>query len=116
MLDSFLQAQKVSVRKSLQRNFRKYITFGEENNQLLMHQLQGLMRDSERYQQLMVRARDPLARAAGVQPVEVYVTDLKNKAKELNIHDLVPFYSSALFRNHGLSVDESRGVIVKSFP
>ena len=52
MLESFLQAQKVSVRKSLQRNFKKYITFGEEINQLLMHQLQGLVRLQEKYQRV----------------------------------------------------------------
>eukprot|EP01036_Dinobryon_divergens_P006243 gene6243-8283_t len=51
MLESFLQAQKVSVRRELGRAFRKYTTFGEEKNQLLMHQLQGLLRDSEKYQQ-----------------------------------------------------------------
>ena len=34
MLESFLQAQKVAVRKTLQRSFRKYISFGEETNQV----------------------------------------------------------------------------------
>lgn len=57
MLESFLQAQKVSVRNSLQRAFRKYITFGEENNQLLMHQLQGLIRDAEKYHQVRAQPR-----------------------------------------------------------
>ena len=52
MLESFLQAQKVSVRNSLQRAFRKYLTFGEEHNQLVMHQLQGLIRDAEKYHQV----------------------------------------------------------------
>lgn len=48
-----MQAQKVSVRKTLQRTFRKYITYGEESNQLLMYQLQSLMVDAEKYK--MVR-------------------------------------------------------------
>ena len=52
MLESFLQAQKISVRKELGRLFRRYTTFGEEKNQLLMHQLQGLLRDSQKYQQV----------------------------------------------------------------
>ncbi len=51
-LESFLQAQKVSVRKMLQKNFRKYITFGEEINQLLMHQLQGLVLKEQKYQKV----------------------------------------------------------------
>ena len=49
MLESFLQAQKVSVRKTLQRSFRKYVTYGEESNQLLMHQLQSLITEVEKY-------------------------------------------------------------------
>jgi len=117
MLESFLQAQKVSVRKSLQRNFRKYITYGEENNQLLMHILQGLVRDAERYQQIIKRpARsDAINPRSTVGNVEVFISDLMRKSRELNIHDLLPFFSSALFRNHGFSTDENRGVIVKSF-
>jgi DNA replication licensing factor MCM2 len=96
----------VSVRKTLQKNFRKYITFGEENNQLLMHQLQGLIRDAEKYQQLLGPTRGTAS------SIEVYISDLKTKAKELNIHDLTPFFNSSLFRNHGLTVDETRGVVV----
>lgn len=49
MLESFLQAQKISVRKSLQRGFRKYLTYGEASNQLLMHKLQGLVAEVEQY-------------------------------------------------------------------
>ena len=49
MLESFLQAQKVSVRKTLQRSFRRYVTYGEENNQLIMHQLQNLITEVEKY-------------------------------------------------------------------
>lgn len=49
MLESFLQSQKVSVRKSLQRGFRKYLTYGEASNQLLMHKLQGLIVEVDKY-------------------------------------------------------------------
>lgn len=49
MLESFLQSQKVSVRKSLQRSFQKYLTYGEASDQLLMHKLQGLIAEKEQY-------------------------------------------------------------------
>lgn len=49
VLESFIQAQKISVRKALYRSFQKYITHGEDNNVLLMHQLQGLILDVEKY-------------------------------------------------------------------
>lgn len=54
MLESFIQAQKVSVRRSLQKCFRKYITFGEEKNNLLMHELQQMIRTKENYQQVLL--------------------------------------------------------------
>lgn len=54
MLESFLQAQKVSVRKALQRSFRKYTSYGEESCYLLMHILQGLMTEAVQYQQVRV--------------------------------------------------------------
>jgi DNA replication licensing factor MCM2 len=48
VLESFLQAQKISVRKALQRSFRKYVTYGEDCNLLLMHQLQNLIAETEK--------------------------------------------------------------------
>ncbi len=75
VLESFLQAQKVSVRRTLQRAFRKYITYGEESNQLLMHQLQGLIVDAEKYKMVRVTTRkiifscfDNLSLAAHQEP------------------------------------------------
>ena len=107
MLESFLQAQKVSVRANLRRAFRKYLTFGEENNQLLMHALQGLVRDAEKYHQLRYNTT--------ADTVKVYVVDLENKAKSLNIFNMRDFYHSTLFVNHGFRYDEQDKVIIKSF-
>ena len=107
MLESFLQAQKVSVRKGLSRNFRKYITYGEENNQLLMQLLQSLIREQEKLHHL--------SHAGPTLPgnVEVFISDLERKAKDINIHDLNTFFHSTLFRNHGLSIDDNK--IIKIF-
>jgi hypothetical protein len=46
---------------------------------------------------------------------EVFINELENRAKDLNIFDLRPFYRSTIFRNHGLRVDERRQVIVKFY-
>ena len=106
MIKSFVQAQKVSVRKVLERSFRKYVTHGEESNQLLMHQLQTLITDSEKNKKL---------RGISTDSTEVFMHDLENKARELNVYDLQPFYRSALFRNHGLRLDDKRQLIVKQY-
>eukprot|EP01038_Epipyxis_sp_PR26KG_P005040 gene5040-7031_t len=106
MLESFLQAQKVAVRKGLQKNFKKYITYGEESNQLLMHQLQTLLVSAEKFK---------IARNNRSNTTEVFIYDLENRAKELNIFDLRPFFKSNTFKNHHLHVEEERGVIVKTY-
>lgn len=105
MLESFLQAQKVSVRRVLQRSFRKYITYGEETNQLLLHQLRSLVNDQEKYR--AVRGLDN----AGSIMVDMAL--FENKAKELNIFDLRTFYTSNIFRNNGFSFDTARRVIIR---
>jgi DNA replication licensing factor MCM2 len=102
MLDSFLAAQKVSVQKALERTFRKYKNFGEDNNQLIMHQLQRRVREAEGY---AVNVRGASAAA-----LEVYVSELLRDVGELGIYDLRPFYASRVFRNH-FRLDEQRGVI-----
>jgi DNA replication licensing factor MCM2 len=105
-LESFLQAQKISVRKAMQKNFRKYLTFGEDCNLLLMHQLQGLLLDVEKYK-VITKDNNPVT--------EVYIEALEARARELKIFDLRPFYQSAVFRNHGLQVDVERGVLRKVY-
>ena len=57
MLDSFSQAQKSSVRKTLQKCFRKYVVYGEEVNQLLMHQLQQLVLREEQYKKVRIQSK-----------------------------------------------------------
>jgi DNA replication licensing factor MCM2 len=105
MLESFLQAQKVSVRRALQHSFRKYITFGEESNQLLMHHLQALFRDAEKL--AMVKQRNN----GGEVAVHVYIEEFENRAKIMNIYDMRPFYASSVFRNHGMRLNSAKGLI-----
>ncbi|CAM9707302.1 unnamed protein product [Chrysoparadoxa australica] len=52
LLESFIQAQKFSVRRSLQRGFQKYLTQSSDFFDLLLHELQELIRIEQTYQQL----------------------------------------------------------------
>lgn len=49
MLESFIQAQKISVRRNLQHKLMKYITYGEDTNLLLLYQLQTMIIDVEKF-------------------------------------------------------------------
>jgi hypothetical protein len=46
---------------------------------------------------------------------EVFITDLENRARDLNIFDLTQFFNSALFKSFRLHVDRARGVIIKTY-
>ena len=109
MLESFLQAQKVAVRRTLQRSFRKYITYGEESNQLLMHQLRSLVV----YQQQDMLSRKKNIQEHKPQSTKVFLQDLEKRAKDINVYDLRPFLESSLFKSHGFRVDFREQVIVK---
>jgi DNA replication licensing factor MCM2 len=109
MLESFLQAQKVSVRRALQQAFRKYVTFGEESNQLLLHQLQALFRDAQRI--AAIQQKHSKANRGNV-PAHVFIEEFESRARIMNIYDMRPFYASSLFRTHGMRLDAVNGVIV----
>lgn len=48
-LESFIQAQKHSVMRSLRRSFQKYIIYKKDTNDLLLYLLQELVKDSRHY-------------------------------------------------------------------
>ena len=52
---------------------------------------------------------------AGLDTVHVPLEDLKNKAKELGIHDLSGFFRCKLFRRRGFQLDTAGKQIIKQF-
>ncbi len=107
LLQSFIQAQKFSVRRALEKGFRKYLHTGRDFNDLLMRELQRLVRQAQTFQQLKRRAH--------VDKITMDLEDLEAKGREFNIYDLTPFFESANFKRLGFSVDQAQGVIIKSF-
>jgi len=107
MLESFIQSQKYSVRRALQRGFRKYLVREGDYDEALLHALQGLVRDARDYQHM----RDNY----DLESLEVHCEDLAAKARELGIYNVESFYQSRPFRAHNFTVDRERGVIIKNF-
>ena len=107
MLESFLQAQKASVRTQLQRSFRKYIIFGEDTSLLLMHQLRTLVQEVERFKVYQRKERGH----ESIVPME----KLERRAKDINIYDLRPFYESKIFAKHNFSIDDRNKLIIKTY-
>ncbi|GAA5930534.1 hypothetical protein JCM1841_003160 [Sporobolomyces salmonicolor] len=103
---SFVSAQKSSIKKQLQKGFRKYLRVAKDNDEVLAFLLGNLIKDRVRY----------LTVKNGQQPdtVSIRVEELSRKAAEIDIHDVEPFFKSDLFvKVHRYS--RKGDSIVKSF-
>ncbi|KAF7376225.1 DNA helicase [Mycena sanguinolenta] len=102
---SFVSAQKMSIKKTLQRGFRKYLTQSKDHEELLAFLLGGLVKDKARLHQLQRHEQPEL--------VTVKLSELEGRAKGHDIFDIAPFLRSKLFSTNGYKVNE--GVIEKRF-
>ena len=81
LLTSFINAQKFSVRKSLERGFRKYLTRAGDLFHLLLHALRSLLREAQTYAALKAQQRGtPSSRMV----LKELIDDFEAKARELN--------------------------------
>ncbi|CAG10746.1 unnamed protein product, partial [Tetraodon nigroviridis] len=107
MLESFIDTQKFSVMRSMRKTFARYLAFRRDNNELLLFILKQLVAEQTAYQ----RSR------YGVQndTVEISEKDFKDKARQINIHNLTAFYDSDLFRSNKFSHDTKKKIILQQF-
>mmetsp|Transcript_26835 Transcript_26835/g.82531 ORF Transcript_26835/g.82531 Transcript_26835/m.82531 type:complete len:272 (-) Transcript_26835:243-1058(-) len=106
LLCSFVGAQKFSVRKSLERGFRKYLTRSGDFFHLLFHALRSLLREAQTYATL--RAQQRGIDLTGLV-LKVLKDDFEAKARELSYTgSLEEFYQSESFRQQGFSFDDQR--------
>jgi DNA replication licensing factor MCM2 len=112
MLESFLVAQKFSVRKSLRRSFGKFLVAEHEQHHLLLHLLQDMFRNEQMYQ--IIRMRQTGTSAADME-LEVPLDELEGKAQERRMYDLTAFLKSPAFNEAGYVLDQGRRVISREF-
>ncbi|KAH9822432.1 MCM2/3/5 family-domain-containing protein [Melampsora americana] len=116
-IHSFVNGQKMSVKKQLERGFRKYLRIKEDNDELIGFLLGQIVKEKLRYQMNKLRG---LVGADEVEPPEtivVKVSELEERAKEVEIYDIGPFLKSQLFKTNGYSYKQqgNEPVIVKDF-
>lgn len=112
MLESFIVAQKFSVRRSLRRNFTKFITNGQDRVHLLLHILHEMMRKEQMYQVIRLRQKNQAEDV--LESLEVPLDEFESKARERRIYDIKEFIQGENFREAGYFYDEGRGVITRS--
>ena len=106
MIKSFIGTQKHGVQKQLQKRFSRYTNYQRDYNHLLLDALRTLLRETLHYEQVMG------SRVAAEEPIRMRVRHLEDKARELGILDLQPFYDSELFRDNHFSMRAAEGCIL----
>ncbi|OQV23933.1 DNA replication licensing factor mcm2 [Hypsibius exemplaris] len=101
-LKSFVDAQKFSVKKNMERIFSRYLSYRRDNNELLLFMVRQLVQD----QRTFIRMRwlknmhkdiqKGLVHTDGWrdEPVEISIRDLEDKARRVNIVNLKHFFGS----------------------
>lgn len=112
MLQSFITAQKFSVRRQLRRGFAKFLSSGEDRAHLLLHILQGMMRNEQIYRTVRLRQRGRALDAMDM--LEVPLAEFEGKARERRIYDVTEFCNSEAFRDAGYILDNDRQMIIRS--
>lgn len=112
MLESFISAQKFSVRRSLRRSFAKFMSSGEDRVHLLLHILQDMMRNEAMYQTIRQRQ---LKEKDVPEVLEVPLEEFESRARDRRVYDVAEFCKGQAFEEAGYSLDMRRRVIVRNF-
>jgi len=106
MLESFIATQKFSIMRSMRKTFSRYLSFKRDNNELLLFVLKQLAQDQCSFQRNRYGVEQDI--------IEVAEKDLSDKARQINIHNLVPFFESELFRDNRFTHDSKRKLIIQN--
>merc|ERR1711983_505882 len=107
MLESFVDTQKFSVMKSMKRKFSKYLTFKRDNNELLPFILRQLASETATYMRNRYGTEQEV--------IEVPEKDLMEKARQISIQNLQPFFVSEMFKANNFKYDSGRKLIIQQF-
>lgn len=107
-VESFVSTQKISIKRTLERGFRKYLHHARDHDELLAFLLGGIVKDKMRFSAF----RQP---QTGPTLVSVPLTELEARAKGVDVYDVRPFLLSRVFRTNGYVWNERQGTITKQF-
>ncbi|KAJ3020773.1 MCM DNA helicase complex subunit [Thoreauomyces humboldtii] len=87
---SFISSQKYSVKRQMEKAFDKYLSKDRDFFELLHHILSDLVTEHIRFSYYQ---RDEMP-----EEVSIDLEELKLRARQINIHDLKPYFASRLFK------------------
>ncbi|KAJ1674924.1 MCM DNA helicase complex subunit, partial [Spiromyces aspiralis] len=108
VLESFISAQKLSVKKPLRRVFAKYLTARRDVFEALHFVLSRLIQDKLTFYQYAHSGRLPAE-------VRIPREEFESQARSMQIHDCTRFYQSRLFLDQGFRFDDTGNFVIKNF-
>merc|ERR1712025_1154567 len=106
MLESFIDTQKFSVMRNMRKTFSRYLAFKKDNNELLMFVLKQLVKDQLLFYKNRWRC-EPSA-------IEIQEEEFLERARQINIHNLLSFYESDAFTENKFKHDAKNKVITQT--
>jgi DNA replication licensing factor MCM2 len=92
IVSSFVATQKFSIAKQMATVFAKYMSYKKDNNDLLHHVLQQVVRDQ-------IKLAEEEEGEVGDE-ITFDAEELLSRARSLEVHDLATFYKSDQFTSH----------------
>merc|ERR1712168_1417098 len=105
MLESFIDTQKFSVMRNMKKTFARYLSFKKDNNELLLFVLKQLVRDQITYHKNRYRTEPSI--------IEIGEDDFIDRARQVDVHNLVTFYESDIFTTNRFKYDKNQKVITQ---
>merc|ERR1711894_401219 len=105
MLESFIDTQKYSVMKNMKRNFNRYLSYKRDDNELLLFILRNLASETATYMRNRYGTEQEV--------VEINEKDLAEKARQISIQNLLPFFNSEMFKSNNFKYDTTRKLIIQ---
>ncbi|KAE8742356.1 hypothetical protein FOCC_FOCC012043 [Frankliniella occidentalis] len=107
MLESFVETQKYSVMKTMRQTFQKYLSFKKDHSELLYYILRQMTHEQLAFMRgLHGSAHEP-------STVEISEKDFMDKARQIDIHDVKPFFESRIFKANHYSYNPKKKAIVQ---
>jgi DNA replication licensing factor MCM2 len=114
MLNSFIASQKFQVKRSLEKQFQKYLNDKKDSFELLLYILDNHVNEYLNIRRVQ-RGSRPVVSTQPEEPVKISKVDFEQRAAELEVLNLSSFYKSAIFSQRGFSLDRSKKFIIKSY-
>ncbi|CAJ0576172.1 unnamed protein product, partial [Mesorhabditis spiculigera] len=111
MLESFINTQKASIKRQMQRNFSKHLTANRSPDELLLFTLKQMVNDQARYDNAQVGARGD----GGSLPEKVVIAEAPflEKARQLGVENIHNFLESKTFQRNNFTYDPAKKTITR---